>query len=222
MIPKKIHYCWFGHGPKPPELERFISTWKKHLPEYKIIEWNEGNFDVNAYRYSREAYSMGCFAHVSDVCRIHVLNEMGGIYLDTDIEVLGSFDKFLKFESFVGTEYQRVGSGVIGAVSGAPWLGEYLAYYKKRHFINCFGHPRRSANTGIITYKLLPSIPAHLWPTIFPKDYFSANNWLTKEQEVTENTVTIHHYHSSWRHKRNLKERIVILIHGMKKRYFGK
>ena len=93
MIPKKIHYCWFGHNKKSPEFEMFLATWKKHLPDYEIIEWNEDNFDVNAYRYSSEAYSMGCYAHVSDVCRIHVLNEIGGIYFDTDVEVLASFDR---------------------------------------------------------------------------------------------------------------------------------
>lgn len=220
MIPKKIHYCWFGHNKKSPEFEKFLATWKKHLPDYEIIEWNEDNFDVNVYRYSSEAYSMGCYAHVSDVCRIHVINEIGGIYFDTDVEVLASFDRFLKFESFLGTEHQHVGAGVIGAVARAPWLRKYLDYYSRRHFINPFGHPRRKANTEIITYIILPSIPAHEWPAIFPKDYFSAIDWHTKEAGITENTVSIHHYQSSWRHKRTLKDRIVILFRGIRNRYF--
>ena len=92
MIPKIIHYCWFGRGPKPAQLLRYMKTWQQMLPDYEIREWNESNFDVSQYVYSREAYAMGSYAHVSDVCRLHALYHCGGVYLDTDVEVVGSFD----------------------------------------------------------------------------------------------------------------------------------
>ena len=100
MIPKIIHYCWFGGKPKPQKVIEYIETWKKFCPDYEIKEWNEDNFDVNMMPYTREAYKMKRFAFVSDVCRMYALAKFGGIYFDTDIEVKRSFDKLLSLHSF--------------------------------------------------------------------------------------------------------------------------
>lgn len=219
MIPKKIHYCWFGPNEKSPDFNIYLASWKAMLPEYEIIEWNETNFDYNKYLYSREAYRMSCFAHVSDVCRIHVLHEIGGIYLDTDVEVLKSFDDFLKFESFVGVEYQYIGTGVIASEPRTKWLNEYLRYYNNTHFINPFGHPKRKANTEILTKIIIPNLDADAWPAIFPKEYFCGTDWNTGESRITINTISVHHYAASWRGKRSFSDRIKILFKGIKSRY---
>ena len=102
MIPKTIHYCWFGRQPKPPGVLTYIATWRAAMPDYDIIEWNEDNFDIDFCDYSREAYATRNFAFVADVCRLKVLYEHGGIYLDTDIEVLRPFDPYLHHRSFCG------------------------------------------------------------------------------------------------------------------------
>lgn len=106
MILKIIHYCWFGRKPKPADVLGYIETWKKSLPDYEIKEWNEDNFDISCNRFVYEAYNIKKFAFVSDYCRLQVLYTEGGIYLDTDVEVKGSFDLFLKHIAFVGYEWK--------------------------------------------------------------------------------------------------------------------
>lgn len=219
MIPKVLHYCWFGPKPKPASLTRLLETWRKHNPDYEIKEWTERNFNYDAYLYSREAYRMGCYAHVSDVCRIHVLYFHGGIYLDTDVEVIKPFDSLLKFQSFAGVETCYVGTGVIGAEAQTWWIGEFLKYYDTRHFINAFGHPRRKANTAILTKEIIPSIPAEEWPLILPKDFLSCKDYNSGKILVTDNTVSIHHYDASWRGKRTFRDRLRILRQGLRVRY---
>lgn len=222
MIPKIIHYCWFGPNPKTKEFLNYLETWKKLLPDYEIREWNESNFDVSQYLYSREAYAMDCYSHVSDVCRLHALYNYGGVYLDTDVELLRSFDSFLKYESFVGTETWLVGTGVIGSEPNTKWIRSFLDFYSHTHFINMFGHTVRTPNTKILTLKLLPSIPAHCWPAIFPKDFFSAKSWEDGSISLSENTVSIHHYAASWRRKNSLSKKMALLIKGFGVRYFNR
>lgn len=96
MIPKVIHYCWFGHNPKPEIVEMCIDSWKKHCPDYELVEWNEENFDVNFCEYSRDAYKAEKWAFVSDIARIKVLYENGGVYLDTDVELKRSLDDWIE------------------------------------------------------------------------------------------------------------------------------
>ena len=101
MIPKKIHYCWFGKNPKPQKVLDCIASWRQLLPEYEIIEWNEKNFDISQNMYAREAYEAGKYAFVSDFARLKILYDEGGIYLDTDIEVVQNFDEFLRHGAFI-------------------------------------------------------------------------------------------------------------------------
>lgn len=224
MIPKTIHYCWFGRGEKPDKVKNFIETWHASLPDYEIKEWNEDNFDVNICAFSKEAYIMKDYAFVSDVCRLKVLFEHGGIYLDTDVEVIKPFDPFLHHSSFCGYEArQYVGTGIIGAEKGCGWIGMFLDFYMKRHFINITGHPVRTSNAKLLALKIMPAVPENVRPTMYPIDYFSGKNWVTGEFLKTDNTVCIHHYHSSWnRKKKTLLMRIRIIVKGLKARYFMK
>ena len=100
MIPKIIHYCWFGGNPLPADARRCIESWKKYLPDYKIKEWNENNFDINSNQYVREAYEKRKFAFVTDYVRLYALVNEGGVYMDTDVEVIKSYDPFLHHTAF--------------------------------------------------------------------------------------------------------------------------
>ena len=134
-IPKKIHYCWFGNNELPEEQKKYIETWKKHCPDYEIKEWNEKNFDINSNKYVKEAYEAKKFAFVSDYVRLHALYNEGGIYMDTDIEVLKSFDVFLKHTAFIGFEdLKHIGTGVIGAEKGNKWIRLLLKDYDNISF----------------------------------------------------------------------------------------
>ncbi|MDE7472193.1 MAG: glycosyl transferase [Muribaculaceae bacterium] len=222
MIPKIIHYCWFGGKEKPAEFHKWYKTWQSLLPDYKFMEWNEQNFDINYSNYSREAYLTHNYAHVSDVCRVYALYEYGGVYLDTDVEVIKSFDDFLPLEAFLGVEHEFLGTGVMGSAPRQKWLEAFLGYYKNRHFINLWGHTVRTPNTKILTKTVLPEISIIDYPTIFPHDYFSGMIWETKEIIKTENTVSVHHFAASWRRKKTFKQKITSIIDGLYIRYIKK
>lgn len=104
MIPKIIHYCWFGGKPLPDEVKYYISTWQKYCPDYEIKEWNESNFDVNQNQYCREAYETKKWAFVSDYARLKILYEYGGIYMDTDVEVCKPLDHLASYGFWSGFE----------------------------------------------------------------------------------------------------------------------
>lgn len=222
MITKKIHYCWFGGKAKPAEFYKMFDTWRKYFPDYTIKEWNEYNFNINMCAYTREAYNTGNFAHVSDVCRIYALYTEGGVYLDTDVEILASFDRFMNFKSFIGMEDSLIGTGIIGSEAGVEWLNAFLEYYECNHFINIWGHTVRTPNTKILTKKILPSLPIAIWPTIFQKDVFCGKNIVTGEIDLTCNTVSIHHFAASWRKKKTIKQKIKSIIYGIGIRYLKK
>lgn len=221
MIPKTIHYCWFGRKKKPENVRQMIATWRCVLTGYEIKEWNETNFDVNMYSFTREAYAMGDYAFVSDVCRLKVLYDHGGIYLDTDVEVLKTFDDYICHHSFCGYEArQYIGTGIIGAEAGCEWIARFLGFYVRRHFINIAGHPVRPANTKLLTQKIMPAIPEELRPVVYSIDRFSANNWETGELQISSDTVCVHHYACSWARKRkNLLMRIKLISKGFYIRY---
>lgn len=224
MIPKIIHYCWFGTKPKPASFEKFLQSWKKYLPDYEIIEWNERNFDVSSYVYSREAYLTRNWAFVSDVCRIHALSLYGGIYLDTDVEICRNLDDLLTIPNgFMGWENsERIGTGLIAADKGAAWIGRFLQYYRDTHFINIWGHPHRTPNTAIFTFKIYPAIPESGRPRIFPLGYIAGIDCCTREPLMTPDTIAVHHWNASWTGKKTLATRIRNLKNGFIARYFNR
>lgn len=196
MIPKIIHYCWFGKSDKPAKLLEYIETWRKFLPNYKIKEWNESNFDVNMFAYTREAYSAGKYAFVSDVARLYALREEGGIYFDTDIEVLKSFDDLLGRKYLIGYEaFNYVGTGVIGCERGTFFISAFLDTYLERNFVLDDGTFDLRSNPLMLT-KFISENKLDL--EIFDMDYFCAKSYLTGQIEVTVNTYCIHHYSGSW------------------------
>lgn len=207
MIPKVIHYCWFGHNPLPKLAVKCINSWKKYMPDYEIKEWNEDNFDLNLYPYAKEAYEHKKYAFVTDVVRLYVLYHEGGIYMDTDVEVLGSFDPFLHHAAFSGFESEtEVPTGVMASEKGGEWAKLNLEYYNNRHFINENGEMDMTTNVAIITDFMLPyglkrdntyqDFPGFV--TFYPNDYFCPidhNGYVLKK---TDNTVCIHYYAGSW------------------------
>lgn len=219
MIPKILHYCWFGGKEKPKEFLQYLETWRTRLPDFELKEWNETNFDYSSFRYAREAYLTRNYAHVSDVCRIYALYTYGGIYLDTDVEVVSSFAPYMRLPSFVSMESTLVGAAVIGAAPGQPWIKRFLDFYSTTHFINSCGHAVRTPNTKLLTCKILPSLEIKDWPTIFPADYFCGIRGEDGLMHATENTIAIHHFAASWRRKKTFSQRVKLLREGLKVRY---
>lgn len=221
MIPKVIHYCWFGRGEKGEDFKRYLEGWKKLLPDYEIKEWNEDNFDICCNDYCRESYRMRNFAFTSDVARMTALYNYGGIYLDTDVELVKSFDPFLDHKSFVGREGELIGTAVIGSEPGVPWVKKILDYYDSRHFIDRWGHPKRTPNTSILKRIIFPKLTVEETPAVYPHDFFCAKDVSAEQKGVmrTENTVAIHHFAATWRKKRTLKTRIRTILKGLKVRY---
>ena len=207
MIPKIIHYCWFGGKPLPKSAEKCIASWKKYLPDYEIKRWDESNFDVNAIPYTREAYAACKFAFVSDYARFWILYHYGGVYFDTDVEVIRPIDDIINRGGFLGVESNRNGIYTVNpglgfaATQGTAVIGEMVNLYSTFHFINTDGASDLK-NIVEITTDYLSSkglqntdeIQDCCGFTIYPKDYFCPIDYDTRELKITENTRTIHHY----------------------------
>lgn len=207
MIPKTIHYCWFGRGKMPELAVKCINSWKKHLPEYKLKEWNEDNFDLDMYPYAREAYDNRKFAFVTDIVRLYALYSEGGIYMDTDVEVLRPLDEFLCHSAFSGFESSKdVLTGIMGAEKGSLWAKDNLEYYQGKHFIREDGTFDMTTNVRIVTdmmvlhglqrKNMFQDFPDYV--TFYPSDFFCPINIVTKRLCLTENSATIHHFAGSW------------------------
>lgn len=199
MIPKIIHYCWFGGKNKPDIVLSYLKTWHSQLSDYIIKEWNETNFNISEYKYTEEAYKYKKYAFVSDVCRLEVLYKYGGIYLDTDIEVIRSFDSFLKAKTFLGFERKNIiGTGVIGCEPGQLWVKEFLHLYKDISFVS-----NGKLNLKANTFRLTDFFENHkiYKPYIYPIDFFCAKDWKTGKVKITDNTICIHHYAGTWLQK---------------------
>ena len=211
MIPKIIHYCWFGGKPLPRSAEKCIASWKKYLPGYEVKRWDESNFDVNAIPYTREAYAACKYAFVSDYARFWILYHYGGVYFDTDVEVIRPIDDIINRGGFLGVESNRNGIYTVNpglgfaATQGTAVIGEMVNLYSTFHFINTDGASDLK-NIVEITTDYLSSkglqntdeIQDCCGFTIYPKDYFCPIDYDTRELKITENTRTIHHYAESW------------------------
>lgn len=150
MIPKIIHYVWVGGNPKPKNIKRCMKTWQKHLQDYQIIEWNEGNFDIHENKYVEQAYKAKKWAFVSDYIRAKAVYEMGGIYLDTDVLVLDNLESLLNNRAFVGFENTaNPFTAVFGAEKHHPLLKDMLAYYDDRNF--SFDHNDQLAGVNTVS-----------------------------------------------------------------------
>ncbi len=209
MIPKKIHYCWFGRNPKPKLAEKCIKSWKKHCPDYEIIEWNEDNFDIqSAPLYVRQAYEAKKWAFVSDWVRLKIVYDNGGIYLDTDVEVIKKLDSLLDHVAYFGFEGGKfVATGLgFGSERGSDILAELIDSYKEIPFILSNGKydettcPTRNTEVflrhGMKQDGTLQILENNV--VLYPSDYFCPKDPRTGLCEITENTYTIHHFDASW------------------------
>lgn len=205
-IPKKIHYCWFGGNPLSELAQRCIASWKKYCPDYEIIEWNESNFDINCCVYVQEAYGAQKWAFVSDVARLFALVKYGGIYMDTDVEVLKSLDDILMYEAVSGFEAkERINTGLMACRKGHAFFDEFLREYDGIHFLKEDGSYDLTTNVTRITSRFLKSgvclnnsMQTVKGVTLFPSDFFCPKDNETKEILLTENTYVIHHFDGSW------------------------
>lgn len=207
MIPKIIHYCWFGRGAKPELAVKCIDSWKKFCPDYKIVEWNEDNFDVNCNSYVKEAYDAKKYAFVSDYVRLYAMYTCGGIYMDTDVEALKPLDEFLWHEALSGFENSsQIQTGLMACREGFPLFGELLEYYDTAKFINSDGALNMKTNVAIITEILLKRgfIPNGEYQVIegfaiYPKNVFCPEHKRLEDKQYMKDAVTIHYFAGSWR-----------------------
>ncbi len=207
MIPKIIHYCWFGRNEKSGLVKACIDSWKKHMPDYEIIEWNEENFDVNICQYTKEAYEAGKWAFVSDYARLYALREMGGVYFDTDIQALKSIDRFLDNKAFTGFEVKDcIVTAVLGFEKNHKLVNELLDTYNHMAFVNEDGSLNMTTNVTLISNKLIemgmkPNGKEQLVDDlkIYPQVYFCPNNFSRIWKKPSYKSYVIHHFDCSWR-----------------------
>ena len=230
MIPKLIHYCWFGRNPIPKEYRKYMKSWKKHNPGYEIIRWDENNYDVTKNAYMHEAYKAKKWAFVSDYARLDIVYNHGGIYLDTDVEILKNLDDLLFNKAFIGIEQDNLqcntGSG-FGAIKGHETIRKLRDCYDNIRFLNEDGTYNLTTCTSLQTHWLSKhgfvrenqkQIVADI--TIYPWEYFSANSTSpTGQIRKTDRAYSIHHYGFSWIPEKDQLERKIIQRYT---RFFGK
>lgn len=232
MIPKVIHYCWFGRNPLPALAIRCINSWKKYLPDYEIKEWNEDNFDVNMIPYTKEAYQAKKYAFVSDYARFWILYHYGGVYFDTDVEVIKDFTPIVEAGNFMGKEignpiFLNDGTSIVNVNPGLgmgvekdnPFLKEALSIYQDKKFLL----PDGSLNTKTIVTTTTEMLIVKGYCSnggveivdgwkLYPQDYFCPKNYYTGELCITENSYSIHHYDASWKSKSDKRKKYIVRI----------
>ena len=207
MIPKIIHYCWFGKNPIPDRYKEWMKSWKKYCPDYEIVEWNESNYDVHKNAYMAEAYEAKKWGFVPDYARLDILYEHGGIYLDTDVEVVRSFDPLLNQQAFIGFEgdsYVNVGSGM-GTISNNPTILDMRNDYDNRHFrredgtIDVTASPVYQTNIlksmGLETTGLFQKLTGI---NVYPRSFFCPLSAYGKCAIKYKESFSIHHFDASW------------------------
>ncbi|MCD7835989.1 MAG: hypothetical protein LUG83_04980 [Lachnospiraceae bacterium] len=207
LLPKIIHYCWFGEKEIPEKEKRCIASWKKFCPDYEFMFWNEDNYDINQAEYIRQAYAAGKYSFVSDYARLDVIYRYGGIYLDTDVELIKSIDFLLKYKAFFAFEYWKlINTGLgFGAVPHFKLIQELIEIYKNKKFINSDGsynmkscpeyHTEYFRRHGVKindTTQLAGDI------LFLSSEYFCSFNQETALYELSDRSIGIHNYSCSW------------------------
>lgn len=221
MIPKIIHYCWFGNNPIPYFVKKCIESWEKYCPEYKIIQWNETNFDINSNPYVKSAYENKAWAFVSDYVRLKIIYDNGGVYLDTDVELLRNIDFLLEYDCFVSIEQSKhlcnTGLG-FGAVKSNRVVQHMLSKYNglvfSRENIKDFLCPYLNTSAIVdLGYSYSEEVQHLPEFVVFPPRYFDP----IAPGDITENllckdTISIHHYSASWTSKYVQAKRMILRL----------
>ena len=233
MIPKKIHYCWFGRGEKPKLAKKCIASWKKYCPDYEIIEWNEDNFDISACPlYVRQAYEAKKWAFVTDYVRLQVVYEHGGIYMDTDVELKKSLDPLLEYNAYFGFEDEtHIATGLgFGAVKGTPILMEMMEDYQDIPFIQPDGSfdttacPARNTHV-LVRYGLVQNNHKQLlWGNVLvlPTISLCPVSFNTGEHIHSKESYSIHWFSASWQTQEQRKRYTLYMEEMRKIRFRGK
>lgn len=213
MIPKVIHYCWISGDPYPEKIQMCVDSWHKMLPDYEFILWDKERATQIGSRYVNEAISYKKYAFAADFIRFYALYTYGGIYLDSDVEVLKPFDDLLELKYFIGKEnsWNAWEPAIMGAEAGVEWMKKVLEWWRmgKKPFVDIWGRPqmqvlpwvcsRQLANYSIKDFSTVEDWSwSNDYISRFPSDWFSPKSWETLELNVTENTYCIHHFAATW------------------------
>lgn len=215
MIPKILHLCWLSGDPYPAKITKCIESWKKHLPDYEIMIWDTQRFDLNKSQWVKQAFENKKYAFAADYIRFYALYHYGGIYLDSDVEVLKNFDDLLHLPYFMGAEKAgTIEAAILGAEKGMDWVKFCLDYYNEKSFIMPDGNldirklpeimvdeiQKRKAIKHISSTKLkdIETKDFQKNVVVMPDEFFSPKVFDSREVLVTSNTYTIHHYQNSW------------------------
>lgn len=217
MIPKVIHYCWLSGDPYPDKIQHCINTWHKFLPDYEIILWDTNRFELDQSEWVKEAFEAKRYAFAADYIRMYAVYNYGGIYLDSDVEVLKKFDDLLNLPYFIGKEgfSDRVEVAAFGAEKGTPWVKDCLDYYEGRHFKQSDGSLDTRVMPDIVHDIIMRKYEIKSIEEIgafcnvndvfneFPNDWFCANVHLHPDDMdstyiVSDSTYCVHHFANSW------------------------
>lgn len=216
-IPKIIHYCWFGKGDKPSNVKEYINTWKSKLPDYDIIEWNEENFNIDYCEFAKEAYALKKYAFVSDVARLYALYKYGGFYLDTDVEVLKSFNDLIEGkECIFGFEVgNRIATSFMASNKNNDLINKFLNIYQNKKFIDKKGNINLTPNVEYLTTILkerglkengeYQKLGDNIY--IYPLEYFSPYDYVNCVNDASIRTYCVHYYAVSWLNKNAILKR---------------
>lgn len=210
MIPKIIHYCWFGRGEMPELVIKCIASWHTHMPDWEYRSWSEDNFDIaSAPAYVQEAYAAKKYAFVSDYVRLWALEREGGLYLDTDVEIIKSFDPLLNDTAFIGLEESLAllpGTCVMACEAHCQWVKDMLATYENVHFVRENGTMDMTTNVqrlgermvqGGLLHERKEQYLSHWGLRVYTHDYFSPIT-STRVMRKSKNTYSIHRFAGSW------------------------
>lgn len=215
MIPKIIHLCWLSGDPYPSKIARCLKTWEKYLPDYEVMLWDTNRFDLNSSIWVRQAFEKKKYAFAADYIRFYALYHYGGIYLDSDVEVLKSFNDLLDLPYFIGAEKaQTPEAAAIGAEQGCDWIKQCLDYYNNRSFLKEDGSMDIRKLPEIMDLEIRKIKPLRILSLeesleirqldmqkevlVFNDVFFSPKVFDSREVEITPYTYVIHHYQNSW------------------------
>lgn len=216
LIPHVIHYCWFGGSQMTDSLKRCIDSWKRLCPDFDIVEWNEHNYDVNRHRFTREAFDNKCFAYLSDLARLDILYDNGGVYMDTDVTLLKNLDICTYQKGYIASEkWSNINSGGgCGFIKGHPMLKQIIEYRDRFPFVREDGSFNRTTNGVYETQVFLdcgyePNNRTQVINdvTVYPSYVMHPYDYMSERLDMNESTISVHNFSGGWMNIDDLKNR---------------